>query len=139
MQVGLGPSQFRVQDEAQHGSVGLLDVVAVFEILAEGGGLALEAGELVVRDEVVDVRPGEGLVGGVGGQEDVHVFFGEGLQEGRTVGGVRGGRDVGLPIGEGGDATHVIFFFFGGKGRLLLLGLRVGGGMGGLGAVILGC
>ncbi|TGO69443.1 hypothetical protein BOTNAR_0011g00600 [Botryotinia narcissicola] len=117
-QIGFVPLQFLVEDKAHHGAVGLLDGVAVFEIFAQLRGFALEEIEPVGADQVADGGPAERARGGVGRQQDVDVFFGEGLQGGRTVRGVRRGGDVGLPVvvggtGGGGYATHVFLFLFG--------------------------
>ncbi|TGO15458.1 hypothetical protein BTUL_0040g00660 [Botrytis tulipae] len=97
-QIGIVPLQFFVEDKAHHGAVGLLDGVAVFEIFAQLRGFALEEIESVGADQVAHCGPAEQARGGVGREENVDVFLGEGLQGGWTVRGVRRGGDVGLPV-----------------------------------------
>lgn len=63
---GFRPLQFLVEDEAQHGAVGLLDGVAVFEIFAQLRGFALEEIQSVAADEVADCGPAERARGRVG-------------------------------------------------------------------------
>ncbi|RDW67782.1 hypothetical protein BP6252_09178 [Coleophoma cylindrospora] len=112
------PTQALRDDERHNRAILRLDGVDEGEVPVELGRDALEAAELVGGDDVLDVRPGEDRVGGIGRGQDADVFaaeVGEELRAGRSA--LRG-RDVDLPVGGcfrvgvAGDASHGFCWIF---------------------------